>query len=244
MERISPVRLAVENVSISFGKNRILSGLTMSASEGEFIALLGPSGSGKSTLLRIVVGEFKHYTGQISGPTRIGYAPQRAPLLPWLSVFDNLILAKSEDQTASSTSSFGPLVDRLLKRAGLENARELRPPALSGGMRGRVNILRAFLMRSNVLLMDEPFVGLDAVTRERLHTLTLELWSEEKPATIFVTHDIDEALRIANRIVVLGRPEEGSGIRLDIANEIQSSSRLRTDAEYQKLHKKIFEALR
>lgn len=236
-----PVRLTVENLSISFGQNKVLSDFSIAVSAGEFIALLGPSGCGKSTLLRTIVKEFTHETGQINGPTRIGYAPQRAPLLPWLSVFDNLLLAKPDNETSAI---FRKQIDRLLIRAGLEDTRDLRPSTLSGGMRGRVNILRAFLMKSEVLLMDEPFVGLDAVTRERLHSLTLELWQEETPATLFVTHDIDEAIRLANRIVVLGSAENKSGIRLDIQNKIHHEERFRNSPDYEVFYSKIFEALK
>jgi sulfonate transport system ATP-binding protein len=99
-------------------------------------------------------------------------------------------------------------------------------------------------MKSTVLLMDEPFIGLDAVTRERLHSLTLELWEEEKPATLFVTHDIDEAIRIATRLVVLGRTDENRSIRLDIPNEIKKEERFRANSGYAAFHSKILEALR
>lgn len=188
----------------------VLSSLSFEIRPGEFVALLGVSGAGKTTLLKTLIGEVSTFSGDITATGRFGYAPQRAPLFPWLTVFENLRLALPNSVASDDGEN---RIRDLLKRAQLESAGDLKPQALSGGMRTRVSLLRAFLMSAPVILMDEPFLGLDFVTRETLHELTLSLARETGATILFVTHDIDEALKLANRVLVLRN--DGRGFSLD-----------------------------
>lgn len=183
--------------------------LSLQVKSGEFLTLVGPSGSGKSTLLNLIVGLLEPDIGEIlldgSPSTRrrgnFGYMPQRDLLLPWRNVLDNVIIAQelakvprqhSYDQARQLISLFG--------LAGFEAA---YPWALSGGMRQRAALLRTFLTQKEVLLLDEPFGALDALTRRELQDWLLELWDEFGQTVVFITHDIEEALYLGDRVVVL-----------------------------------------
>jgi NitT/TauT family transport system ATP-binding protein len=177
--------------------------------DGEFVALLGPSGCGKSTLLNLLAGFEPLSDGQLTFDGRVVQKPgpdravvfQEASLFPWLSVFDNV--------------TFGPRVQRLsraeyesrahdmLRLVGLEAFKDALPAQLSGGMRQRVGIARALVMNPRALLMDEPFGALDAQTRLAMQQLLLDVWETLGIAVLFVTHDIDEAILLADRICVM-----------------------------------------
>ncbi len=207
---LSGSALNIEKISVVYEIDFVLRNLSLDVGPEEFVALLGPSGAGKSTLLRAIMKEVPLKAGNIRVPERIGFAPQRSPMLPWLTVLENVELARprSVDQ-----AEFRKRATDVLIQAGLGDHLSLKGHKLSGGMRSRVNLIRAFLMSEPVLLLDEPFIGLDAVTRDALHDLTLRLWTEVRPATIFVTHDLDEAIKLANRLVVLAG--NGTGFTLD-----------------------------
>lgn len=231
-------------MSVQLGTKSILSSLSFEIPAGEFVALLGVSGAGKSTILKSMIGEVPRLTGEVIGPRRFGYAPQRSPLLPWLTVLDNLRLALPVDL---STPEGDEKIRDLMKRARLEGTEVLKPSALSGGMRSRVSVLRAFLMAEPVILMDEPFVGLDVVTREALHSLTRTLARESGATTLFVSHDIDEALRLADRILVLKK--DGTGFCYDQKSKPIESGEgpAQTSAhqdDYRSSWSAIYEALR
>ncbi|MBS0640066.1 MAG: ABC transporter ATP-binding protein [Proteobacteria bacterium] len=189
-----------------------LRGVDVHADEGEIVALLGGSGCGKTTLLRLVAGLDVASTGTISlgGEVVSGTHPavsavfQEPRLLPWLSVGDNIgfggrRLAKAERQAR---------VDGLLARIGLPGAGGRWPRELSGGQQQRVAIARALIGHPGVLLLDEPFSALDTFTRGTLHDLVLSLWRELRPTIVMVTHDIEEAVVLADRIVVM-KPHPG-----------------------------------
>lgn len=236
--------LRVSNLSVRLGAKSVLSSLSFEIPSGEFVALLGVSGAGKSTILKSMIGEVPRQSGEVVGPNRFGYAPQRSPLLPWLTVLENLRLALPSE--LSQVEGDAKIRD-LIKRAHLEGTEDLKPSALSGGMRSRVSVLRAFLMAEPVILMDEPFVGLDVVTREALHSLTRTLARESGATTLFVSHDIDEALRLADRILVLKK--DGTGFCYDQKSKplevsdgpAQTSSH---QGDYRDRWKSIYEALR
>ncbi|MDX9731688.1 MAG: ATP-binding cassette domain-containing protein [Bdellovibrionales bacterium] len=207
--------LKVSRLSVEIEGRFVLSNVDVSLGRREFVAVLGRSGSGKSTFLKSLVGEAAlingaKVLGDIKGPGRFGYAPQRAPLLPWLSVRENLFLARPAH---IEKKVFEARMGELLALADLVGIEGKKPTALSGGMRSRVSLVRSFLMDSSVLLMDEPFVGLDVVTKARLHALTLTMWERTQSAALFVTHDIDEALALASRVLILRR--DGTGFCFD-----------------------------
>lgn len=186
----------------------ILRGLEFSAHDGEFIALVGPSGAGKSTLLNILAGLDQDYQGSIqwgdadlrqqeeSGP-RLGMLFQEPRLMPWLSVLENISLVIPDSENRPERAG------ELLADVGLSDWLESWPNQLSGGMQRRVALARAFAVSPQLLLMDEPFVSLDLPTATRLRDALITLWEREKPLVVFVTHDLREALAMADRILFM-----------------------------------------
>lgn len=167
----------------------------------EFCVVTGPSGCGKTTLLNIIAGLDRDFTGTLSfepanKPPRIGYVFQSPRLLPWRTVRDNIALACDRDCDQAA-------VDDLLEEIGLANAAHVYPLRLSGGMARRAALARAFAITPDLLLMDEPFLSLDAAAAQRLRSLLLRLVSTRPATVLFVTHDLDEAVELADRILVL-----------------------------------------
>lgn len=184
---------------------------SLSIPQGEFCAFVGPSGCGKTTLLRLTGGLDTHFSGQIQGigpNTRIGTLFQEARLMPWLSVLDNLMLVMPEARAQAKT---------LLEAVGLSKVMDQFPKTLSGGMQRRVAIARAFLVKPELLLMDEPFISLDQPTAEGLRQLLLSLWQQQRCTVLYVTHDVSEALSLADRVVFLSQAP--TRILLDIRLE-------------------------
>jgi NitT/TauT family transport system ATP-binding protein len=177
--------------------------------EGEFVALLGPSGCGKSTLLNVVAGFEKASGGEIlfdgarieqPGPDR-GVVFQEASLLPWLNVWENVVFGPKVQGVAREI--YEPRARRILDIVGLSQFTDALPVQLSGGMRQRVGIARALVIEPRALLMDEPFGALDAQTRLSMQELLLDVWQKLKTTVLFVTHDIDEAILLADRVCVM-----------------------------------------
>ncbi|MDL1900947.1 ABC transporter ATP-binding protein [Anaerolineae bacterium CFX9] len=209
-------RITLRAVSLSYpssvGDNGGLLAVTnvsFSIAPGEFVCLVGPSGSGKSTLIRVIAGLHLPTRGQvlldnmpITTPTRrIALMFQEANLLPWRTVTDNIVLPlelAGEPREAREQAAA-----RLLPRLGLQEFSRAYPAELSGGMAQRVALGRVLIQRPDVLLLDEPFGALDAMTRERVSADLLELWLQEKPAVLMVTHDINEAVMLADRVLVM-----------------------------------------
>ncbi|MBA2949349.1 ABC transporter ATP-binding protein [Streptomyces himalayensis] len=182
----------------AFGDRKVLDGLELSIAAGEFVALLGRSGSGKSTLLR-ALGGLDHEvtgTGEIIAPAEVSVVFQDARLLPWKRVLGNVVLGLT-----------GPdALDRgraALAEVGLQGREKAWPVELSGGEQQRVSLARSLVREPELLLADEPFGALDALTRIRMHTLLRRLCERHRPAVLLVTHDVDEAIVLADRVVVL-----------------------------------------
>jgi NitT/TauT family transport system ATP-binding protein len=182
---------------------RVLADVALSVAAGEFVALVGPSGSGKTTLLNIAAGLDDDYEGERRlepgdghAPARIGYVFQNPRLLPWRTVYENveLVLPRGGDPA---------IIERLLDDMGIAAARHVYPPRLSVGMSRRVALARALAIAPDFLLMDEPFVSLDEPTAARLRRLVLAAWRSRPCGVLFVTHDVREALFLADRLLLM-----------------------------------------
>jgi NitT/TauT family transport system ATP-binding protein len=208
------VGITGRSVSKTYGLGRstfeALRGVDFSVQEGEFVALLGPSGCGKSTLLMMVAGLEPISDGSIEvggkpvvGPRQdIGVIFQDATLLPWKTALDNVLFPI--DMMRRPRASYLDRASELLRGMGMEAAMRRKPAQLSGGMRQRVAICRALVSDPEILLMDEPFSALDAITRDELNIMMLELWERYHKTAIFVTHSIREAVLLADRVLVMG----------------------------------------
>lgn len=207
--------VSCSNVSYSYGSQTVLKDISLTAEAGDFVCLVGPSGCGKSTLLRLLAGLSRPGQGsitldgtEVSGPgLDRGVVFQDYSLFPWMTAGQNIILALEQAFPNKSKREYREIAANYLEMVGLGEAFQKLPGQMSGGMRQRAAIARVFAINSPILLMDEPFGALDAITRARLQDLLLELWQQkedERKTVFFVTHDVDEAILLANRIVVLG----------------------------------------
>lgn len=197
-----------------------LDGVSLAARNGEFVVLIGPSGCGKSTLLNIICGLVQPDHGEVlldGQPVAdrtglLGYMLQKDLLLPWRKVLDNVILGP--EISGASRKEARQEAMSLLPLFGLEGFEGSYPATLSGGMRQRAALLRTFLCRRDVMLLDEPFGALDALTRRQLQQWLLEVWSQFGQTIVFVTHDVDEAIYLADRVYVMS-PRPGR-IKLEL----------------------------
>lgn len=208
----------IKNLSFCYpGSDKlILDDISVDINEGDFVCLLGQSGCGKSTFLRLLAGLESPTKGEIcvDGVKVEGASLDRSVvfqdygLFPWMSAGENLALAIKKKYPEKSKKELREMAENMLEEVGLEKeVYKKLPKELSGGMKQRCAIARSFSIDPPILLMDEPFGALDAVTRARLQDMTLELWAKEKKkkTVFFVTHDVDEALLLANRILVFGQ---------------------------------------
>lgn len=187
-----------------------LSDVSVSVEDGEFVAIVGPSGCGKTSLLNIVAGLLPYEEGRVEIDGKLVKGPgtdravvfQHASLLPWRTVAGNVKYGM-EMQRRFDKATMQERVDRFVKMVGLNGFEKHYPSELSGGMQQRVNLARALAADPKVLLMDEPFAALDAQTREFMQSELLKIWSEARKTVVFITHQIDEAVYLADRVVVM-----------------------------------------
>lgn len=211
---ISPI-LEIRNLGKVFpgGKHflNVLEGVRFDVQPGEMICILGPSGCGKTTLLRILAGYLKPDSGDVllhgkpvshPGPDRCVVFQEDA-LFPWLTVEENIAFGLKGKRGLRTGRQ--QLVDRFLSLVGLSGFRKYPPRNISGGMKQRVALARVLILQPEILLMDEPFAALDAQTREEMHTLLLRLWAQLAHTIIFVTHDVREAVTLADRVIVMNK---------------------------------------
>lgn len=196
--------IQIDEKKFSVGGNVILENIKLHVNSGEFVAIVGPSGAGKSTMLNMIAGLEKSDKNQIhynhvplskKTPYKLSYIFQQPRLMPWLTVSENLRLvlpAITDDR-----------IKELLEQVELKGKEHVYPKQLSGGMQRRVSIARAFINKPELLLLDEPFISLDAPSATRLRALLHNLWVEYKPTILFVTHDLSEAIQLSDRIVFL-----------------------------------------
>jgi nitrate/nitrite transport system ATP-binding protein len=207
------------------GTNVVLEDVNLTVNEGEFICIIGHSGCGKSTLLSMVSGLNKPSTGEIRlknqritqpGPDRMVIF-QNYSLLPWKTAYENIYLAVEQVYKHKSAAEKKEIVLEHLELVGLTEAANKKPGQLSGGMKQRVAIARALATRPEVLIMDEPFGALDPITREEMQEELLKIWQDHRATVLMITHDIDEALFLSDRLVMMTNgPAANIGEVLDI----------------------------
>ncbi|MGH8113382.1 MAG: ABC transporter ATP-binding protein [Rhodanobacteraceae bacterium] len=205
--------LSIRIIEKHFDVVPLLAGIDIDIPAGEFVAIVGPSGVGKTTLLGIIAGLDADYTGAIRydgaplagrghSPAGMGIVFQEPRLMPWLTVSDNVRLVEAE--RLARDHSYVSRADTMVELVGLGASRDAWPGQLSGGMQRRVALARAFVLEPWLLLMDEPFVSLDATAADQLRALLRRLCARVRPLVLFVTHDVREALVLADRILFLG----------------------------------------
>lgn len=202
--------LSIENLEVKYGNTEVLSDFSLIINNGEIYSLIGPSGCGKSTLLKVLCGILKGYKGKItfnnkgfsSKDIAIGYVPQHYGLLEWKTVKENIFLPfkLNKDKALNQQE-----VDEIIRSLEIEDLLNRYPSQLSGGQKQRVALARAFVSQPDILLMDEPFSSLDTFTSEVSQRLFLHLWKKYKVTTLFITHNIHEAVSIGEHIVIMSK---------------------------------------
>lgn len=244
--------ITVEGLAVSFGASRnALSGVNLKVAEGEFVALIGASGCGKTTLLNVIAGLVPVAGGAVAirnappsaGRPDICYILARDALLPWRTVRRNVEyglelsgVGRAERQRRAMT---------YIDKVGLGNFRDFYPAKLSQGMRQRVSLARAFAVGRSVYLMDEPFSALDSQTKVLLHDQLLDLWESSRATVVFVTHDIGEAITLADRVIVMSKKGTGVAdeIRIDLPRP-RSAEALQADEHYHDLYRRTWTSLK
>ncbi len=216
--------------------------LNINIAAGEIYTFIGPSGSGKSTFLYVLAGILKDYSGTvlINGQAvnpqtqRIGLILQNYGLLPWKNVYQNTMLGVKIKNGQKSLDEYSRFI---LKQLGIDHLLDRYPKELSGGQQQRVAIARAFILKPDLLLMDEPFSALDAITREEMQELFLNIWQQNNVTTVFITHSVDEALYLGSKIVVFS-PSPGRILQI-LDNPCFQMDNLRFRDEYYDMSMKL-----
>jgi bicarbonate transport system ATP-binding protein len=230
MPTIAPPATATKGVSIAhlskaYGSTVVLEDVNLEVKEGEFVCVIGHSGCGKTTLLNMVSGFNEPTSGEVlvHGKPVEGPGPERMVvfqnycLLPWKTVYENVYLAVNAVYPNKSKAEKDEIVKSNLHLVGLDEAMGKKPGQISGGMKQRVSIARALSIRPEVLILDEPFGALDAITKEELQEELLQIWEEHRITVMMITHDIDEALFLADRIVMMTNgPRANIGEIIDV----------------------------
>lgn len=235
------------------GGYRALDPTSLQIEAGEFVALVGPSGCGKSTILRLVAGLEEYTSGRIlmdgepvtaPGPDR-GMVFQDHALLPWMSVFDNVLFALECNPRGRSREECREATREYLDLVHLSRFADQRPSRLSGGMKQRVGLARTFALDPKVLLMDEPFGSLDALTRGVMQSELLRIWESSRVTVLLVTHDVDEALLLADRVVVMSQgPQARVKAEVDVPfDRPRDQNEVLASEEYPKLRRELLDIL-
>jgi len=227
-ENMNGYKIEINNLNKSFGKLDVIEDVNLTIEPGEFVAIVGHSGCGKSTLLRLIAGVDTPTAGNIKVnnkevvgiDSQVRFLFQEARLLPWKSVLSNVIIGTQDKNEATAAQS--------LERVGLINKKSEWPGVLSGGQKQRVSLARALAGKPNVLLLDEPLGALDALTRLDMQELIEKLWTEQGFTAILVTHDVGEAVRLANRVILM----DDKQITLDIKITLPRPRQKDNDANY------------
>ncbi|MGI5912900.1 MAG: ABC transporter ATP-binding protein [Syntrophomonadaceae bacterium] len=238
--------IVVNNLSVKYYRRNeetlALDKVSISIDKGDIYTFIGPSGCGKSTFLYVLAGILGDYLGTVlidgepinPRSQRIGLILQNYGLLPWKNVYQNAMLGvkiKKDPEVLDEYSSY------ILKQLGIDNLLNRFPKELSGGQQQRVAIARAFIMKPDLLLMDEPFSALDAISREEMQELFLKIWKENNVTTIFITHSVDEALYLGSKIAVFS-PSPGKIVEV-LDNPCFQMDNLRFREEFYNMSRKL-----
>lgn len=219
--------IVIDEITKSYGENTVIAPTSLRIGRGEFVSVLGPSGSGKSTILNMIAGLSFPTSGALfargekitgPGPDR-GMVFQHHALLPWMTARGNIEFGLQSARTELDKDARRARAEEYLGYVGLTHAADRRPARLSGGMQQRVGLARSFAIDPDILLLDEPFGALDALTRRQLQLLLLEIWEANRRTVVMVTHDVDEAILLSDRIVVMSAGPEATIIE-DLAVEM------------------------
>ncbi len=245
--------ISIKNLEKTYPTNppvQALEKIDLEVGEGEFVALLGPSGCGKSTLLNLIASFEQPTSGQLQvngvtpkspGPDR-GVVFQEAALFPWLNVWENVVFGPKTQGLAAS--AYEGKANEMIEIVGLSDFKRHLPVQLSGGMRQRVGIARILTLGSRVLLMDEPFGALDAQTRLSMQELLLSVWQKLRPTVIFVTHDIDEAIFLADTIYVMSARPGRIAQKIEVPLQRPRSLDDTTSETFNRLKREILHQIR
>ena len=243
------VKLDLRNVSIYFGDLHVLDDISFRLAQGDFVSLLGPSGCGKSTLLNLVAGLLTPTGGEISRDDMLvtGPGPDRSmvfqddAVFPWYTVVQNVeygLRVKGVEKKERRVKAQG-----FIDLVGLTGREDAYPYQLSGGMRKRVDVARALAAEPDVLLMDEPFASLDAMTKTRLQAEFLRIWEDSHTTVLFVTHDVEEALYLSERVFVMSTGPGRLSYQLDVPFPHPREESLRTSTAFQNHRAELIQAL-
>lgn len=238
--------IEIKDLSVTYRRKNeetpVLDKVSININTGEIYTFIGPSGCGKSTLLYVLSGILTDYNGSVLvegrgiDPTaqRIGLIQQNYGLFPWKNVYQNIMLGKKIKKESRVLDAYARYI---LEQLGIDALLDRYPHELSGGQQQRVAIARAFLLQPDLLLMDEPFSALDAISREALQELFLNIWKQYKVTTVFITHSVDEALYLGSKIVVLS-PSPGRVLEI-LDNPCFRLDNLRLSDEYYEMSKML-----
>ncbi|MDR6952394.1 NitT/TauT family transport system ATP-binding protein [Ancylobacter sp. 3268] len=254
---IAPLAVALDDISISFGMAggpvyKAVAPTSLHVREGEFVAIVGPTGCGKSTLLNATAGLLRPAGGKVSifGTAldglnaKAGYLFQQDALMPWKTALDNVAIALEIGGTRRADAL--AQAQDWLRKVGLARFADRYPHQLSGGQRKRVGLAQVLVRGPKILLMDEPFGPLDAQTRQIMGTLLLRLWAQDRKAVLFVTHDLEEAIALSDRVVIMSAGPEARIIGdfpIDLARP-RDTADIRLDPRFHQLHRDIWNQLK
>jgi NitT/TauT family transport system ATP-binding protein len=228
--------ISVENLSVYYNNYCVLKDVDFKAKRGEFIAVVGRSGGGKTTFLHALAGLIS-FSGNVYVPKNLGMVFQHSAVFPWLTVSENIAFGlkkKTKDEEVQ-------IIKEQLRLTHLEQKKDQYPTELSGGQIQRIAIARVLAQNSNVLLMDEPYSALDAYTRDKMQQWLLDIWMKYKKTVVFVTHNIEEAVFLADRVLVLGCQKFVS--EYEVPFERPRNEKIKFSLRFNQLRQKVFEDL-
>ena len=228
--------ISVKNLSVHYDGYCALKGVDFEAGKGEFVAIVGKSGSGKTTFLH-ALARFVEFSGDISVPKNVGMVFQHYAVFPWFTASENIAFGL-ENETKEKRAQ---IVSEHLELAELEDKKDKYPAELSGGQVQRIALARSLAHNPEVLLMDEPYGALDAYTRDKMQQWLLDIWTTHKKTIVFVTHNIEEAIFLADRVLVLNDQKFVGEYKISFSRPRNES--IKFSPEFNKLRQQIFESL-